>query len=297
MPRRKSKQKSSRKKRKTAAKANSTGRPIWKGSINFGLVNIPVALYSATADRSIDFDLLDRRDFSRVRYQRVNEKSGREVPWNETVKGYEYKKGEYVALGDEDFLKANIDATQSIDITDFVDASAISPTYFDKPYYLVPLKNGARAYGLLREVLKRTAKVGIARVVIRTREHLAALFADQHLMILNLLRFPHEVRDASAFDVPDTGSAARTNQELKMAEQLVQTMVGEWQPEKYRDEYREDLLELIDRKVKSGQTKTIEPGETASRPKRQGKVIDIMHLLRQSVAQVQKKEPRRRKAS
>jgi DNA end-binding protein Ku len=150
---------------------------------------------------------------------------------------------------------------------------------------------------LLREVLKRTAKVGIARVVIRTRQHLAALFVDQHLMILNLLRFPHEVRDAFAFDVPDTGSAARANQELKMAEQLVQTMVGEWQPEKYRDEYREDLLELINRKVKSGQTKTIGPAETASRPKRQGKVIDIMHLLRQSVAQVQKKEPRRRKAS
>jgi DNA end-binding protein Ku len=212
------------------------------------------------------------------------------------VKGYEYKKGEYVALGDEDFRKANVEATQSIDITDFVDASAISPTYFDKPYYLLPLKSGARAYGLLREVLKRTAKAGIARVVIRTRQHLAALFVDQQMMILNLLRFPHEVRDTAAFDVP--GSAAGSNQEIKMAEQLVESMVGAWKPEKYRDEYREDLLEMIDRKVKSGRTKAIAAAGSGPRRKRQGKVVDIMHLLRQSVEQVQKKEEgQRRKAS
>jgi DNA end-binding protein Ku len=298
MPRRRSKQTSNRKQRKTAVKANSPGRPIWKGSINFGLVNIPVGLYPATVDRSIDFDLLDRRDFSRIRYQRINEKTGRQVPWDKTVKGYEYKKGAYVALSDEDFVRANVEATQSIDITDFVDAAAISPTYFDKPYYLVPLKNGGRAYGLLREVLKRTAKAGIARVVIRTRQHLAALFVDQQIMILNLLRFPHEVRDAATFDVPGAGSPAKTNQELKMAEQLVETMMGEWRPEKYRDEYREDLLELIDKKVKSGKTKTVASSKTAPRPKRQGQVIDIMHLLRQSVEQVQKKEePRKRKAS
>jgi DNA end-binding protein Ku len=298
MPRRRSKRTSNRKQRKTAVKANSPGRPIWKGSINFGLVNIPVGLYPATVDRSIDFDLLDRRDFSRIRYQRINERTGRQVPWDKTVKGYEYKKGAYVALSDEDFLKANVEATQSIDITDFVDASAISPTYFDKPYYLMPLKSGSRAYGLLREVLRRTAKAGIARVVIRTRQHLAALFVDQQIMILNLLRFPHEVRDTAAFDVPGAGSAAKTNQELKMAEQLVETMMGEWKPEKYRDEYREDLLELIDKKVKSGKAKKVEPSKAGPRPKRQGKVIDIMHLLRQSVEQVQKKEePRRRKAS
>jgi DNA end-binding protein Ku len=297
MPRRRSKQTSNRKKRKTTVKTNSAGRPIWKGSINFGLVNIPVALHAATVERSIDFDLLDRRDFSRIRYQRVNEKTGRQVPWDQTVKGYEYKKGEYVALSDEDFVKANVEATQSIDITDFVDAAAISPTYFDKPYYLVPLRSGGRAYGLLREVLKRTAKAGIARVVIRTRQHLAALFVDQQIMILNLLRFPHEVRTAAVFDVPGAGSAGKANRELKMAEQLVETMMGEWKPEKYRDEYRDDLLELIDKKVKSGRTKTIAAAGSA-RPKRQAKVIDIMHLLRQSVEQVQKKEePRRRKAS
>jgi DNA end-binding protein Ku len=292
-------QKSNHKKQRTPAKARSAGRPIWKGTINFGLVNIPVALYSAEADNSIDFDLLDKRDFSRVRYRRVNEKTGREVPWDEIVKGYEYKKGEYVALTDDDFLKANVEATQSIDIFDFVDAADISPIYFDKPYYLVPLKNGQRAYALLREVLRRTGKVGIARVVIRTRQHLAALLADGPVLILNLLRFSHELRDPSALDVPAARSTQGSNQELKMAEQLVETMAGKWDPKKYRDEYHQDLLQLIDKKIKSGQTKAIEPAEVAPRPKQQGKIIDIMHLLRQSVEQGHKKnEPlRRRKAS
>ena len=292
-------QKSNRQKPKASSQRKSASRPIWKGSINFGLVNIPVALYSAEANSSIDFDLLDKRDFSRVRYQRVNEKTGKEVPWDEIVKGYEYKKGEYVALTDDDFLKANIEATQSIDIIDFVDAADISPIYFDKPYYLTPLKNGQRAYALLREVMKRTGKVGIARVVIRTRQHLAALLADGPVLILNLLRFSHELRDPSVLDVPTVGSTQGSNQELKMAEQLVESMVGKWNPKKYRDEYHQDLLKMIDKKIKSGQTKAIEPAETAPRPKQQGKIIDIMHLLRQSVEQGHKKnEPsRRRKAS
>jgi len=292
-------QKSNRQKPKASSQRKSASRPIWKGSINFGLVNIPVALYSAEANSSIDFDLLDKRDFSRVRYQRVNEKTGKEVPWDEIVKGYEYEKGEYVALTDDDFLKANVEATQSIDIIDFVDAADISPIYFDKPYYLTPLKNGQRAYALLREVMKRTGKVGIARVVIRTRQHLAALLADGPVLILNLLRFSHELRDPSVLDVPTVGSTQGSNQELKMAEQLVESMVGKWNPKKYRDEYHQDLLKMIDKKIKSGQTKAIEPAEAAPRPKQQGKIIDIMHLLRQSVEQGHKKtEPsRRRKAS
>jgi DNA end-binding protein Ku len=286
----------SKKQKNTVAKSGA--RPIWQGSINFGLVSIPVALYSAEAGGSIDFDLLDRRDFSRVRYRRVNEKTGREVPWDEIVKGYEYEKGEYVALTDDDFVKANVKATQSIDILDFVDGADISPIYFDKPYYLVPLKNGRRAYALLREVMKRTGRVGIASVVIRSRQHLAALLVDGPTLILNLLRFSHELRDPSALAVPETGSAAGSNQELKMAEQLVETMAGKWNPKKYRDEYHQDLLQMIDKKIKSGQTKAIEPAEPARRPK-QGKVVDIMHLLRRSMEQAHKQnEPRRsRKAS
>ena len=290
--------KTSEAKKPNKSKAKSRARPLWQGSINFGLVNIPVGLYSAEADGSIDFDLLDRRDFSRVRYRRVNEKTGEEVPWNEIVKGYEYEKGEYVALSDDDFLKANVAATQSIDILDFVDAADISPIYFDKPYYIAPLKNGQRAYALLREVMKHTGKVGIARVVIRTRQHLAALLVDGPVLILNVLRFSHELRDASVLDLPAPKSAAGSNQELKMAEQLVEAMAGKWDPKKYRDEYHEDILRMIDKKIKSGQTKVIEPAEPAPVPKRQGKVVDIMHLLRQSVKQSQGKTSatRQRKA-
>jgi DNA end-binding protein Ku len=286
MPRRKP----SHQKRKTLAKTKSLGRAIWKGTISFGLVSISVALYSAEADKSIDFGLLDKRDFSRVRYRRVNEKTGREVPWEDIVKGYEYEKGEYVALTDEDFVRANVEATQSIDILDFVDGTEISPIYFAKPYYLAPLKSGRRAYALLREVMNRTGKVGIARVVIRTRQHLAALLGRGPVLILNLLRFSHELRDLSAFDVTEGKPAAGSNQELKMAEQLVQTLSGKWNPEKYRDEYHQDLLRLIDKKIKSGQAKSIEPVEPERRPKQPGKVIDIMHLLRQSVEQSQKKK-------
>lgn len=283
-------------KKKQATQKTTTSRPIWKGSINFGLVSIPVALHSAEASGTIDFDLLDRRDFSPIRYRRVNEKTGQEVPWDEIIKGYEYEKGEYVALTEEDFRNANVEATQSIDIVDFVDAGVISPIYYDKPYYLEPLKNGKRAYVLLREVMKRSGKVGIAKVVIRSRQHLAAVMPQGPLLIVNLLRFPNELRDPCQLDVPKRLDIS--NQEVKMAERLVEAMVGEWDPEKYRDEYREDLLKLIDKKIQSGQTKAVASAEKRPAPKRQGKVIDIMHLLQRSVEQAKKAEPqRRRKAS
>src|SRR5437762_9068586 len=206
-------------------KKSSHARPtrfqgrFWKGSIDFGLVNIPVSLYSAETPSRLDFDMLDKRDFSRVRYHRVNERTGKEVPWDQVIKGYEYEKGEYVALTDEDFRRANVESTQSISITDFVDLSEISPIYYDKPYYLEPVKNGRRAYALLRKIMKKTGKPGIARVVIRTRQHLAVLLVQRSLLMLNLLRFAHELRDASALDVPETGSkrAGVSDREVKMA--------------------------------------------------------------------------------
>ena len=288
------------KSKKTSA-TQSSRRAIWKGSVNFGLVNIPVALYTAESSADLDFDLLDRRDFSPVHYRRVNEKTGREVPWDQIVKGYQYKRGEYVALSDQDFINANVKATQSIDIVAFVDAAEISPIYFDKPYYLEPLKAGRRAYALLREVMQKTGKVAVAKVVIRTRQHLAALIVQGQLLVLNLLRFPHELRDASALDLPEVGRKRGefSPQEIKMAEHLVETMSDKWNPKTYRDEYREDLLKLIDKKVKSGQTKVVEKTGSAPRPEQRGNVIDIMHLLRQSVNQAHKKEEparRRRKA-
>jgi DNA end-binding protein Ku len=290
----------SRAKKPRARKQRAPSRAIWKGSIDFGLVNIPVRLYSAESPGRINFDLLDKRDFSRVRYRRVNEKTGREVPWDEIVKGYEYDKDEYVALSDDDFTQANVEATQTIAITDFVDAADVSPIYYDKPYYLEPLKSGHRAYALLRQVLKKTGKVGISKVVIRTRQHLAMLLADGPRLILNLLRFPHELRDPSGLDLPKNGakSAAVSTQEIKMAERLVETMVNEWNPEKYHDEYHDDLMKLIEKKIKAGKTKVVETAKPAAKAPERGKVIDIMHLLRQSVKQVDKKDqPSRRKAS
>jgi DNA end-binding protein Ku len=288
-----------KKKRSTKTPGKSFLRPIWKGSIDFGLVNIPVKLYSAQAASQLDFDLLDKRDFSRVRYRRVNEKTGREVRWDQIVKGYQYEKGEYVALGDKDFRDANVEATQSIEIMDFVDGADISPLHYETPYYLEPLKNGRRAYALLREVMKKTGKVGIAKVVIRNRQRLAALIPQGSLLVLNILRYAHELRDPSQLELPQTNAKGQvSSQEIKMAEQLVENMVGEWSPGKYRDDYYEDLLELIEKKIKAGKTKVVEPAGEEPAPKRQGKVIDIMDLLRQSVEKRQAKKgtTRQRKA-
>jgi DNA end-binding protein Ku len=284
-----------KRKRKTAESKSGSSRAIWKGSIDFGLVNIPVRLYSAENSNRLSFDLLDKRDFSRIRYRRVNETTGKEVAWDDIIKGYEYKKGEYVALSDADFARANVEATQTISITDFVDASAVSPLYYDKPYYLEPLKNGQRAYVLLREVLHDTGKVGIAKVVIRSREHLAMVLAEGPALILELLRFPDELRDASRLDLPKAASkgTATSAQEIKMAERLVESMVGKWQPEKYRDDYRDDLMKIIDQKVESGKTKVVENTMPAAPRAQRGKVIDIMHLLRESVEQASKRGSRK----
>ena len=284
-----------------ARKERVASRATWKGSIDFGLVNIPVRLYSAESPGRVNFDLLDKRDFARIRYQRINEKTGREVPWEQIIKGYEYDTDEYVALSDEDFARANVEATQTIAITDFVDAHDVSPIYYDKPYFLESPKSGFRAYALLREILKKTGKVGIAKVVIRTRQHLAMLFTDGPRLILNLLRFPNELRDASGLAIPKSSAknAAVSTQEMKMAERLVETMVSEWKPEKYHDEYHDDLMKIIAKKIKAGKTKVIETSKTAAKAPERGKVIDIMHLLRQSMKQADKKpdRSRQRKAS
>lgn len=283
--------------RRKASAGRSTGsRAIWRGSLSFGLVNIPVALHGAENSNDLSFKLLDRRNFAPVHYRRVNEETGKEVPWEDIVKGYEYEKGEYVPMTDADFERANSEATQTIEITDFVDQSDIDPIYYDKPYYLAPAKNAGKSYALLREVMRRTKKVGIAKVVIRSRQHLAAVFPHKSVLVLELLRFAHELRDPSELDVP--GDVSIGEKELKMGERLIEAMADKWQPGKYRDDYREDLLALVERKVQEGKTKVID--ETRPRaPKRQAKVIDIMDLLKRSVDQAGRKEetPRRRKAS
>jgi DNA end-binding protein Ku len=277
----------------------SAGRAIWSGSIDFGLVTIPVKLYSAQAASSrLDFDLLDKRDFNRVRYRRVNEKTGEEVRWDEIVKGYQYEKGKYVALSESDFARANVEASRSIEIVNFVDAAEISPLYYDTPYYVEPAKNGRRAYALLRDVMSKTRKVGIAKIVLRTRQHLAALMPQREALILSTLRYAHELRPPKDLDLPaangKTGGGAAA--EIKMAEQLITAMAAKWEPERYRDTYHDDLLKLVVRKVKEGKTKSLEAPDNAPRPTRQAKVVDIMSLLKESVAQAQSKPARQRKA-
>lgn len=275
-------------------------RVIWKGSISFGLVHIPVGLYSAEQSKELSFSLLDKRDMAPVGYRRINKTSGKEVSWDDIVKGYEYEKDQYVILGPEDFKQANVQATQTVDIVDFVDASEIHPMYFEKPYVLEPVKKGEKSYALLRETLTRTGKIGVANVVIHTRQHLAAVLPRDNVLVLNLLRFENELRDISQFSAPpaDLDKLGVTKKELDMAAQLVEGMTEKWQPEKYHDTYRDDLMALIDEKVKSGHLEAITEAVADDQP-RKAEVIDLMALLKRSVEektthkQPPKSEPKR----
>src|SRR5437667_2812224 len=199
-------------------------RAIWKGSISFGLVNIPISLYPATRKEELRFRLLRAKDLSPVNYKRVAEADGKEVPWDEIVKGYEYEKGKFVVLKDEDFRRADMEATQSVDIVEFVPLEQIDPMFFDKPYYLEPEKKGARAYALLRESLKRSGKVGIAKVVIKTRQHLAALKPEQKALVLELMHFSEDLVDANTLQIP--GSLELGSRELSMASELIDRLSG-----------------------------------------------------------------------
>ncbi len=257
-------------------------RSIWKGSISFGLVNIPVGLYSAETRDEIHFKLLDKRSMSPVKYKRVSEKSGREVPWEEIVRGYEYTDGKFVVLSDEDLKRANPESTQTIEIEEFVDGEQIDPSLFDKPYYLGPLAKAGKSYALLREALARSGKVGIAKVVIRTRQYLAAVIPRDKVLVLELLRFPHELRDADGLDLPAKKEAGE--KEIQMAERLIEGMVADWDPEKYRDDYRADLLKMIEKRVKAGETESVETEPVPAPEASEGaKVVDLMALLKRSV--------------
>jgi DNA end-binding protein Ku len=256
-------------------------RPIWKGSLSFGLVNIPVTLHAGETSHEIHFHLLDRRDMTPIHYQRVNAKTGHEVPWEETVRGFEFEPDRYVVLSDDDLAGANPKSTQTIEIVDFVDLADIPPSYFDRPYLLAPDKRGAKSYALLRETLRRTGKAGIAKVVLRTRQHLAAVTPVGDAIVLDLMRFADELRDAADLDLP-SGRQGVTDKELKMAERLVDAMVEKWDPERYRDDYRVDVQALIDRRVAAGE---LTAGKRAPRPRRPAgaKVVDLMALLKKSV--------------
>lgn len=265
-------------------------RTIWKGSISFGLVNIPVALYPGEQRDELHFTLLDSRDMSPVGYKRINKRTGEEVAWEQIVKGHEYDKDQYVVLGDAEFKRANLKATQTIDILDFVKAGDVPFLYFDRPYYLEPVqRTGEKGYALLRETLKRTGRVGIASVVLRNRQHLAMVAPHQEMLTLNLLRFHNELRDPSEVKAPGTDLAALriTKREIEMAERLVEDMAARWEPEKYHDEYRADLMRVVEEKIAAGKTLELETpakGEAGGG----GQVIDFMTLLKRSVEEKEK---------
>jgi DNA end-binding protein Ku len=272
-------------------------RAIWKGSISFGLVNIPVGLYAAETRDDISFKLLDRKTKSPIHYQRISEESGKEVPWDETVHGYELENGKYVVLSDEDLKRAAPEATQTIDIQGFVELHEIDPLYFDKPYFLAPDSKGTKAYALLRETLRRTGKVGIAKVVIRTRQYLAAVVArgESDVLTLELMRYAHELRDPAELEVP-RGKAGVSEKELEIAKRLVEGMVEAWKPEQYKDDYRNDLMKLIEKRAKSGELE----GSTKPAPKpepRGGKVVDLMALLKRSLDEGPRKPARKAPAT
>ncbi len=263
-------------------------RGLWNGAISFSLIHIPVSLHTAARAHQIDLNLLDKRDFAPVGYQRYNKSTGEVVEWNDVVKGYEYEKGEYVVLTDEDFRRANVEASRTIDIQTFVDRDAIAPYYFDTPYFLVPDKNGERVYSLLREALEQSKKLAVATFVLRSRQHVAALMPVEKTIVLNTLRYREEIQphpDVVAAVAKKSGGAG--GRELEMALKLVDEMSEKWKPEVFTDTYRDDLMKRIQQKVKAGQTHTLtEPEEEAAdRPTGGGKVVDLMSLLEKSLAQ------------
>lgn len=268
-------------------------RAIWKGAISFGLVHIPVELHSAEQSKGLDLDMLDRRDFAPIGYKRYNKETGKDVDWNDIVKGYEYEKGQYVVLSDEDLKRANVEATQTIDILAFVDAREIPPIYFEQPYYLSPGKGGDKVYLLLRETLKKADKVGVAQVVIRTKQRLAALLPLDKVIVLNILRYQDELRSTADLVLPDEKSkrTAVSDKEIEMAMSLVENMSEDWDPAAYHDTFREDIMAMIEKKIEANQTKTITEPEPEEHKRETGKVIDLMELLKQSIGSKNKAAP------
>ena len=250
-------------------------RPIWKGALTFGLVNIPVGLYSATTRSDLSFRLLHAKDQAPIAYRRVCTEENVEVPWPEIVKGYEYEKGQFVVMTDADFEQAGVEATQTIDIRDFVRTDAIPTSYFEQPYYLEPQKTGTKAYALLREALRRSERIGIATVVLGQREHLSADQPAAEALMLTTTRFPHEIVSPSGLTLP--GDAGLDRREIDLALQLVDTLAGEFDAEKYRDQYRDALLSVIEQKV---QGRTLVTPATRKPP---AKVVDLMQALEASL--------------
>ena len=264
--------------------ATSSRRVLWKGAISFGLVHIPIALHAATAESGLNFDWLDKRTMDPVGYKRINKKTGKEIDRDDIVKGYEYEHGNYVILAPEEIAAAYPKTTQTIEIESFVAVDAIPFMYLERPYYVSPINRGEKVYALLREILRQTGKAGIAKVVIQTKQHLALLFTSGPALVLNLLRWGDEVRTWEDLNLPQEGAKAAglTDKEMKMGEQLVDDMSGEWDPAAFTDSFKEQILHLVEEKIKTGETAAVtqleeaEPGETA-------RIYDLTELLQRSL--------------
>lgn len=256
-------------------------RSIWSGAISFGLIYIPVQLYNASETQTLDFDLLRRGDLCPIHYAKVCRETGEEVPNEDIVKGYEYRKGDYIIMEEEDFKRANVRKTQTIDILSFVDAAEIDQKYLEKPYFLEPVKEAKKVYALLREALKKSQKVGLARFVLRSREHLCILKAEEDVIVLNQMRYSSELRQPDDLDLP--GKEQVASRELNMAVKLIDQLSEPWNPEQYHDTYVEDLKKIIQDKVEG---KQIEPLEEEPIPL---EVTDLFSKLSQSLAMAKDK--------
>lgn len=259
-------------------------RDLWKGSISFGLVEIPVALVGAERPRATPLRFLDRRDFSPIGNKRYNRTTGEDVAWSDVVHGYEHEKGEFVVLSKQDLERVKPELAHTIEIERFVDQRDVDPIYYEKPYYVEPLKPRSKGYALLRETLRRTGKVGVARVVVRTREHIGLLGVRGPSLVLYLLRFADEVRPETEVEnvdatLKDVGVRPK---EVEMAEKLVEDMHGEWDPEQYSDDYAGKLRELIDQKIAKGATHVLDERPPGA-PKHRGEILDLMPLLKRSL--------------
>ena len=256
---------------------------IWKGSLSFGLVSIPVEVRTAIQGDHISFRMLHEDDLSPIKYERVSASSGEPVPWNEIVKGYEYEEGKFVVITDEDFKAAAVESSKTLEIVDFVKEDEIDPRYFETPYFLVPSKGGEKAYALLREAIRKTGSVGIGKIIIRQKQHLAGIKVVGEALVLEIMRFANELIDTETLHLPDA-SLVRP-QELQMAEQLVSSLAEPFDPTKYTDEYRANLMRLIHAKMK-GKKINLKPEPEAERDTQ---VIDLMTRLRESLDQGKKR--------
>jgi DNA end-binding protein Ku len=269
-------------------KSTMASRVLWKGAISFGLVHIPVALHSATSDNAIDFDWLDKRSMDPVGYKRINKKTGKEIDKDNIVKGIEYENGQYVVLTDEEIAAAYPKTTQTIEIESFVSNTDIPFVYLERPYYIAPINKGQKVYALLRDTLLQTQRVGIARVVIQTRQHLAVLVPSGPGLVLNLLRWGADIRPWDELNLPPEGSKAAglSERELAMAKQLVDDMTDKWDPARFTDSFKDEIMALVERKVKEGKTETVlqpENAEETANNRSGAQILDLTDLLQRSL--------------